>query len=644
MYNLIIFLPLIGAVLCWILGNRFSSIPTYIVSISCLFLSMIISWIAFYDIAILKNDFEGSSLPWINSGDFRALWEFNFDTLSCVMFLVVNTVSAMVHLYSVGYMSHDKSKARFMAYLSFFTFAMLMLVSSNNLLQLFFGWEGVGVASYLLIGFWYNKKSATSAAVKAFLVNRVGDLGFILGLIFIYTHFDTIMFERIFELAPAMMDVSIVIFDNKLNVIELSCFLLFIGAMGKSAQLFLHTWLPDAMEGPTPVSALIHAATMVTAGVFMVCKLSPLFEYAPNVLTFITLIGAITALFASTIALTQFDIKRVIAYSTCSQLGYMFFAVGLSAYPAAMFHLTTHAFFKALLFLGAGSVIHGLSNEQDMRKMGGCFKKLPVTYIMIWIGSLALAGIPFFAGYYSKDMILEVAFASDSQIGYFAFICGCLAAVLTAFYSWRLIYLTFHGDFKGNKSTYDKIHESPIVMLLPLFILAFGAVFSGWFFKEMFIGVNWDYFWSNSIFILTGNDAIYKAHSVPKWVKLLPIVLAIIGISIATVFYVLITDLPSRVSKAFRVLHTLFYNKWYFDEIYNYLFVKPIKTFSVFCWNIIDKKIIDGMGPNGISSKVFFLSKISSKIHTGYVYHYSFSMFIGLALLTLILLYNLQVN
>ena len=644
MYNLIIFLPLIGAIFSWILGNRLSSIPTYIVSISCLFLSMIISWIAFYDIAILKNDFEGASLPWINSGEFRALWEFNFDTLSCVMFLVVNTVSAMVHLYSVGYMSHDKSKARFMAYLSFFTFAMLMLVSSNNLLQLFFGWEGVGVASYLLIGFWYNKKSATSAAVKAFLVNRVGDLGFILGLIFVYTYFDTIMFERIFELAPSMMDVSVVVLDNKLNVIELSCFLLFIGAMGKSAQLFLHTWLPDAMEGPTPVSALIHAATMVTAGVFMVCKLSPLFEYAPNVLTFITLIGALTALFASTIALTQFDIKRVIAYSTCSQLGYMFFAVGLSAYPAAMFHLTTHAFFKALLFLGAGSVIHGLSNEQDMRKMGGCFKKLPVTYILIWIGSLALAGIPFFAGYYSKDMILEVAFASDSQIGYFAFICGCLAAVLTAFYSWRLIYLTFHGDFKGNKSTYDKIHESPLVMLLPLFILAFGAVFSGWFFKEMFIGVNWDYFWSNSIFILTGNDAIYKAHSVPKWVKLLPIVLAIIGISIATVFYVLIPDLPSRVSKAFRVLYTLFYNKWYFDEIYNYLFVKPIKIFSVFCWNIIDKKIIDGMGPNGISSKVFSLSKISSKIHTGYVYHYSFSMFIGLALLTLILLYNLQVN
>ena len=402
MYNLIIFLPLIGAVLSWILGNRFSSIPTYIVSISCLFLSMIISWIAFYDIAILKNDFEGVSLPWINSGEFRALWEFNFDTLSCVMFLVVNTVSAMVHLYSVGYMSHDKSKARFMAYLSFFTFAMLMLVSSNNLLQLFFGWEGVGVASYLLIGFWYNKKSATSAAVKAFIVNRVGDLGFILGLIFVYAYFDTIMFERIFELAPSMMDVSIVVFDNKLKVIELSCFLLFIGAMGKSAQLFLHTWLPDAMEGPTPVSALIHAATMVTAGVFMVCKLSPLFEYAPNVLTFITLIGALTALFASTIALTQFDIKRVIAYSTCSQLGYMFFACGISAYSLAMFHLVTHAFFKALLFLGAGSVIHSLHHEQDFNRMGGLYKKLPVTFAFVIIGSIALVGIPPFSGYFSK--------------------------------------------------------------------------------------------------------------------------------------------------------------------------------------------------------------------------------------------------
>ena len=644
MYNLIIFLPLIGAVFSWVLGNRFSSILTYVVSISCLFLSMILSWIAFYDIAILKNEFEGVNLPWLNSGEFNALWEFNFDTLSCVMFLVVNTVSAMVHLYSVGYMSHDKSKARFMAYLSFFTFAMLMLVSSNNLLQLFFGWEGVGVASYLLIGFWYNKKSATSAAVKAFIVNRVGDLGFILGLIFVYTYFDTIMFERIFELAPSMMDLNIQVFENKINVIELSCFLLFIGAMGKSAQLFLHTWLPDAMEGPTPVSALIHAATMVTAGVFMVCKLSPLFEYAPNILTFITLIGALTALFASTIALTQFDIKRVIAYSTCSQLGYMFFAVGLSAYPAAMFHLTTHAFFKALLFLGAGSVIHGLSNEQDMRKMGGCFKKLPVTYILIWIGSLALAGIPFFAGYYSKDMILEVAFASDSSIGYFAFICGCLAAILTAFYSWRLIYLTFHGDFKGSKSAYEKIHESPLIMLIPLFILALGAVFSGWFFKEMFVGVNWDYFWTNSIFILTGNDAIYNAHNVPKWVKLLPIVLAIVGISIATVFYVLIPDLPSKVSKKLNILHTLFYNKWFFDEMYNFVFVKPIKIMSKFCWNIIDKKIIDGVGPNGVSSKVFSLSKISSKIHTGYVYHYSFGMFIGLALLTLILLYNLKVN
>ncbi len=643
MYNLIIILPLFGAIFSWILGNRWGSIPTYILSIGCLLLAMIMSWIAFYDIVILKNNFIGIEFPWLSSGKLVTFWSFNFDTLSCVMFIVVNTVSAMVHIYSVGYMSHDKSKSRFMAYLSFFTFAMLMLVSSNNLLQLFFGWEGVGVASYLLIGFWYNKKSANSAAIKAFIVNRVGDLGFMIGLIIIYSFFETIMFKEIFELAPSFTDTSISLFGFELNLIELACFMLFIGAMGKSAQLFLHTWLPDAMEGPTPVSALIHAATMVTAGVFMVCKLSPLFEYAPNILSFITLIGAITALFASTIALTQFDIKRVIAYSTCSQLGYMFFAVGLSAYPAAMFHLTTHAFFKALLFLGAGSVIHGLSNEQDMRKMGGIFRKLPVTYIFIWIGSLALAGIPFFSGYYSKDLILEVAFASNTFPGQIAFVCGCLAAVLTAFYSWRLIYLTFHGEYRGGKDTFGKIHESPLVMTFPLFVLAFGAVFSGWFFVEMFVGKSWEYFWSDAIFILAGNDALMNASNVPKWVKLLPIVLAVIGISIATIYYVLLPDLPKNTANSLGFLYRLSFNKWYFDEIYNVIFIKPIKKTSMFFWNIFDKKIIDGLGPDGVSTRILSFSKISSKFHTGYVFHYSFSMFLGLAILAIILFYNLKI-
>ena len=642
MYNLIILLPLFGAIFSWILGNRWSSIPTYVVSIGCLLTAMIISWVAFYDIIILKNNFSGLEFLWLSSGNLTTYWGFNFDALSCVMFIVVNTVSAMVHIYSVGYMSHDKSKSRFMAYLSFFTFAMLMLVSANNLLQLFFGWEGVGVASYLLIGFWYNKSSANSAAIKAFIVNRVGDLGFIIGLVIIYCFFDTIMFKEIFELAPSFTDTIIPIFGFEFNLIEIACFMLFVGAMGKSAQLFLHTWLPDAMEGPTPVSALIHAATMVTAGVFMVCKLSPLFEYAPNVLNFITLIGALTALFASTIALTQFDIKRVIAYSTCSQLGYMFFAVGLSAYPAAMFHLTTHAFFKALLFLGAGSVIHGLSNEQDMRKMGGIFRKIPVTYIFIWIGSLALAGIPFFSGYYSKDLILEVAFAAKTWTGQFAFICGSLAAIFTAFYSWRLIYLTFHGEYRGDKDTFDKIHESPLVMTLPLFFLAFGAVFSGWFFVEMFVGKNWEYFWSETLFILAGNDSLNNAQYVPKWVKLFPIVLSVVGISIATIFYVLLPELPKTTANTFSFVHKLFYNKWYFDEFYRFIFIKPIQTISIFFWKIIDKKIIDGLGPDGFSSKILSFSKISSKLHTGYVFHYSFSMFLGLAILALILFYNIK--
>ncbi len=642
MYDLIVLLPLIGALLSWLCGNKWNSLGSFISTIFCMIIAMVISWVAFFDIVIEKNFYQGLSFSWMTSGSFNVNWSFAFDSLSCVMMLVVTTISSMVHIYSVGYMSDDKSKSRFMSYLSFFTFAMLMLVSSNNLLQLFFGWEGVGVASYLLIGFWYKKKSANKAAIKAFVVNRVGDLGFAVGLIFIYSIFDTLDFSLIFQLAPSKID-EILKFDLiniNINILEFACFMLFVGAMGKSAQLFLHTWLPDAMEGPTPVSALIHAATMVTAGVFMVCRLSPLFEYAPFTLMFITLIGAVTALFASTIALTQFDIKRVIAYSTCSQLGYMFFAAGLSAYPAAIFHLTTHAFFKALLFLGAGSVIHGLSNVQDMRNMGGTYKKLPVTYVMMWIGSLALAGVPFFAGYYSKDMILEVAFASNSFIGKFSFACGSLAAILTAFYSWRLIFLTFHGDFKGSKSDFLNIHESPVSMLLPLFCLAIGAVLSGWFFVELFVGKNWDIFWNHSIFILAGNDSLINAHFVPKWVKLFPIFLSIFGISIATIFYVLIPDLPRLLSEKMKSIYLLFYNKWYFDEFYNFIFVKPIKKISLFLWKVFDKKIIDGFGPDGFSARIFDLSKISSKFHSGYIFHYSFGMFIGLTSLILIFYYK----
>ena len=640
MYNLIVFLPLFGALLSWLIGNRWSSKGAFISTITCILLSMIISWTAFFDIAINNNTFQGISFPWILSGNLNINWGFSFDSLTCVMLIVVTTVSSMVHIYSIGYMSHDKSKSRFMSYLSFFTFAMLMLVTSDNLFQLFFGWEGVGLASYLLIGFWYNKKSANLAAIKAFVVNRVGDLGFAIGIIFIFVTFDAIDFKVIFELAPSMVDENVNLIGYEVSVIEFSCLMLFIGAMGKSAQLFLHTWLPDAMEGPTPVSALIHAATMVTAGVFMVCKLSPLFEYAPITLSFITIIGAITALFASTIALTQFDIKRVIAYSTCSQLGYMFFAAGLSAYPAAIFHLTTHAFFKALLFLGAGSVIHGMSNEQDMRKMGGTYKKMPITYIMMWIGSLALAGIPFFSGFYSKDMILEVAYASNNLIGSFSFLCGSIAAILTAFYSWRLLFLTFHGDYRGNKENYNKIHESPFSMLFPLFVLAIGAVLSGWVFVEILVGKSWSSFWEDSIFILAGHDAFIDAHNVPKWVKLFPIVLGIVGISVATIFYVLIPELPRIISTKLRFLYLLFFNKWYFDELYNFIFIRPLKSLSIFCWKIFDKKIIDGFGPDGVSSRILDFSKLSSKVHSGYLFHYSFGMIVGLTSLFLIFYFN----
>ena len=572
-------------------------------------------------------------MEWMNVGDFSIVWSLRHDMLSAVMMIVITTVSAMVHIYSIGYMSHDNSKPRFMSYLSLFTFAMLMLVTSDNLIQLFFGWEGVGLASYLLIGFWYHKPSAHTAAMKAFIVNRVGDFGFILGIIAIYSVFGSLYFDEIFSDVEGLHKLSIVMLGFKINVIELIAILFFIGAMGKSAQIGLHTWLPDAMEGPTPVSALIHAATMVTAGVFLVCRMSPLLEFAPFALNVITIVGAMTAIFAATIGLTQFDIKRVIAYSTCSQLGYMFFAAGVSAYPASMFHLTTHAFFKALLFLGAGSVIHAMSDEQDMRKMGGIWKKIPVTYALMWVGSLALAGIPFFAGYYSKDLILEAAWAASSNSGYFAFWLGCLAAFLTAFYSWRLLLLTFHGNFNSSKEVLDHVHESPFVMLIPLFVLALGAIFSGWYFYNDFVGYNWKEFWGNSIFISEKHKAFKLAHYVPLWVKYLPIFLAILGILCAYLFYVLNPNLPKILSKKFSPIYNLFFNKWYFDELYDYLFVKSFIKFGNFFWKKGDEGTIDRFGPNGISKLVKNISSKSIIIQSGYIYHYAFAMLIGLVIL-----------
>ena len=633
MVYFIVFLPLLGSIIAGFWGRRLGDKLSLFLTSTLLLISMTLSWITFWQLSSNHVDKVYPLMEWMNIGDFNVVWSLRHDMLSAVMMIVITTVSAMVHIYSIGYMSHDNSKPRFMSYLSLFTFAMLMLVTSDNLIQLFFGWEGVGLASYLLIGFWYHKPSAHTAAMKAFIVNRVGDFGFILGIIAIYSVFGSLYFDEIFSDVEGLHKLSIVMLGFKINVIELIAILLFIGAMGKSAQIGLHTWLPDAMEGPTPVSALIHAATMVTAGVFLVCRMSPLLEFAPFALNVITIVGAMTAIFAATIGLTQFDIKRVIAYSTCSQLGYMFFAAGVSAYPASMFHLTTHAFFKALLFLGAGSVIHAMSDEQDMRKMGGIWKKIPITYALMWVGSLALAGIPFFAGYYSKDLILEAAWAASSNSGYFAFWLGCLAAFLTAFYSWRVLLLTFHGNFNSSKEVLDHVHESPFVMLIPLFVLALGAIFSGWYFYNDFVGYNWKEFWGNSIFISEKHKAFKLAHYVPLWVKYLPIFLAILGILCAYLFYVLNPNLPKILSTKFSLIYNLFFNKWYFDELYDYLFVKSFIKFGNYFWKKGDEGTIDRFGPNGISNLVKNISSKSIIIQSGYIYHYAFAMLIGLVVL-----------
>ncbi|WP_438997297.1 NADH-quinone oxidoreductase subunit L [Candidatus Puniceispirillum sp.] len=633
MYASIVFLPLIGSVIAGILSLGHYDRAAERVTIIGLLLSLLFSIFAFAEVAIGGQPITIELSRWIVSGDFEAHWRLRFDTLTAVMLIVVTGVSSMVHIYSVGYMSHDKARARFMSYLSLFTFAMLMLVTADNLVQLFFGWEGVGVASYLLIGFWYHKESAHAAAMKAFVVNRVGDFGFALGILAVYALFGSVQFDDIFAKAALYVDVDINFLGMSLPALEVAGILLFIGAMGKSAQLGLHTWLPDAMEGPTPVSALIHAATMVTAGVFMVCRLSPVLEYAPFTLDVITVIGGMTAIFAATVGMTQFDIKRVIAYSTCSQLGYMFFAAGVSAYPAAMFHLTTHAFFKALLFLGAGSVIHAMSDEQDLRNMGGIWKKIPVTYVMMWVGSLALAGFPFFAGFYSKDMILEAAFGAHTSVGNFAFWMGCAAAFLTAFYSWRLLIMAFHGKPRASAEVMAHVHESPSVMTLPLFVLALGAIFSGWLGYELFVGDDMAAFWGDSIFILPTHMAMENAHHVPSWVKLLPIVLASSGVLIAVLFYAVLTDMPARIARAFSPLYALFFNKWYFDEIYDATLVKPAVRIGAILWQRGDRDTIDGFGPDGMSGLVLRISGFCSRIQSGFVFHYAFAMLIGVVVL-----------
>lgn len=631
MIQLAIFLPLMGGILAGVFGNRMGDRASQLVTVLPMLLAAILSAYLLWEVGFQGNSQTIELFTWIDSGTLELSWALRFDTLTAVMVFVVNVVSSMVHVYSVGYMAHDPHKPRFMAYLSLFTFFMLALVSADNFVQMFFGWEGVGLMSYLLIGFWYHRPAANAAAIKAFVVNRVGDFGFMLGILGVFFVFGTLDFDTVFKAVPDIASQSFTFLSMDVDILTTICLLLFIGAMGKSAQIGLHTWLPDAMEGPTPVSALIHAATMVTAGVFMVARLSPMFEFAPIALTVIVLIGGTTAFFAATIGLTQHDIKRVIAYSTCSQLGYMFFALGVGAYPAAIFHLMTHAFFKALLFLGAGSVIHGMDDEQDMRKMGGLFPKMKVTGSLMWIGSLALAGVPLFAGFWSKDIILESAFAAHTGMGLYAFWAGIAAALMTAFYSWRLLFLTFHGRTRADDHTFDHAHESPPVMIIPLIVLALGAIFAGWLAVDYFVGHHMEEFWGSSLLML--HNVIEEAHHVPEWVKKLPIVVGAVGIVGAWVMYIAKPEWPAALVARIRPVHRFVYNKWFFDELYDRMFVRPSFVIGRGLWKSGDGAVIDGVGPDGIAAATLDLARRASRLQSGYVYHYAFAMLIGLVVL-----------
>ena len=642
MYHAAIFLPLLGFLIAGSLAlfgsddekkRKSNDRLAQIVTCTLLLISAACSVMIFFDVGLGGNAKTVHLFTWIQSGTFDVSWALRFDTLTAVMLIVVTGVSSMVHVYACGYMSHDPQIPRFMGYLSLFTFCMLMLVTADNLLQLFFGWEGVGLASYLLIGFWYHKPSANAAAIKAFLVNRVGDFGFSLGIFATFLLFDTADFDTIFAAVPGQADTVIHLFGTEWHAMTIICLLLFVGAMGKSAQLGLHTWLPDAMEGPTPVSALIHAATMVTAGVFMVARLSPMFEYSDVALSVVTVVGAATAFFAATVGCVQNDIKRVIAYSTCSQLGYMFFACGVSAYSAGVFHLMTHGFFKALLFLGAGSVIHAMSDEQDMRNMGGIWKKIILTYVMMWIGSVALVGLPPFAGFYSKDIVLFSAFGAGTAVGTFAFWMGIGAAFMTAFYSWRLIIMTFHGKPRANETVMAHVHESPPIMTVPLLVLAIGAIFAGMLMYDNFVGENATAFWNNAILVLDSHPALNNAADVPGWVHAAPIVVTIAGIALAYVMYMFFPGIPGALARTFNGLYKFMLNKWYWDELYDVLFVKPAFYFGRGFWKAGDEELIDGVGPNGFARATKAIAGKASRLQTGYLYHYAFVMLAGAALL-----------
>jgi NADH-quinone oxidoreductase subunit L len=599
-----------------------------LITTGLLLISAGLSWVVFVDVGFMHHDARIALFPWITSGDLQVSWSLRVDTLTAVMLVVVNTVSSLVHLYSIGYMDEDPYRPRFFAYLSLFTFAMLMLVTADNLVQLFFGWEGVGLASYLLIGFWYQKPSANAAAIKAFVVNRVGDFGFALGIFAIFMLIGSTDFETIFAGAPGLTGKTIDFFGWHADALTLTCLLLFMGAMGKSAQFLLHTWLPDAMEGPTPVSALIHAATMVTAGVFMVARLSPLFELAPNAQAVVMFFGATTAFFAATIGLVQNDIKRIVAYSTCSQLGYMFVAMGAGAYSVGMFHLFTHAFFKALLFLGSGSVIYAMHHEQDIRNMGGLWRKIPFTFAVMCIGTLALTGFPLFAGNFSKDAIIESAYASHNVFSTYAFILTVAAAGLTSFYSWRLIFKTFFGE-PHDLEHYEAAHESPIWMLIPLAVLAAGSILSGFPFKDLFAGHGVEEFFRESLKM--NPHIIEDMEKIPETIKSLPFVMMAIGGLISYVFYIRRPYIPVELARQQPMLYQFLLNKWYFDELYDLVFVRPTKWIGRFLWKVGDGYIIDGFGPDGVSARVLDVTRNVVKLQTGYLYHYAFAMLIGVA-------------
>ncbi len=637
--HVIVFAPLVGFLIVGLFGRAIGDRASMLITSLLVTLSAVLAIPLFFDVVGEGRVLHQPVLEWVSVGKLHFVWSLYVDSLTAVMLVVVTVVSALVHWYSIGYMDEDPHKPRFFAYLSLFTFAMLMLVSADNLVQTFFGWEGVGLASYLLIGFWFKKPSANAAAIKAFVVNRVGDFGFSLGLFALFMVTGSLTFMDIFPALQSLAGVQMSFIGLDADVLTVIGVLLFVGAMGKSAQIILHTWLPDAMEGPTPVSALIHAATMVTAGVFLVARMSPLYELAPDAAALVAVIGATTAFFAATVGLVQNDIKRVVAYSTCSQLGYMFVAAGVSAYGAAIFHLFTHAFFKALLFLGAGSVIHALHHEQDMRRMGGIRTMLPVTYLMMLVGTLALTGFPGTAGYFSKDAIIESAYAHGGAVGQYAFWATVIAAALTSFYSWRLMFMTFHGGLRVKEEVVRHIHESPAVMMIPLIVLALGALVAGFAFATDFIGEARGEFWHGAL-AAAGGETLEAIHHVPAWVKYSPTVMMVAGFLVAWVFYIANPALPARWAARLPGLYRFLLNKWYFDELYDILFVRPAFRLGRFLWKMGDGRVIDGLGPDGVARTVMRAGARVRLIQTGYIYTYAFVILIGIVTLTAILFFG----